>query len=367
MKARSYLGTSGILWLLIIGLVVSACGTQGSPTVPEAPRLEQAALPSGSLVAWGDEWDDVGQLNDTPTGTGFVAVAAGGYHNVALRSDGSLVSWGNNWNGQVSNTPTGTGFVAVAGGGVHSVALRSDGSLVSWGNNDLGQVSDTPTGTGFVAVAAGLYHSVAIQSAPPADTTPPTITLTTPADGATYLLNEVVHADYSCEDEEGGSGLASCEGTVAHGAAIDTGSVGSKSFSVDAADNAGNTNPLAHGYSVVYDFSGFLQPVDKLPTVNRVKAGQGVPVRFSLSGNQGLGILAAGFPKSAQISCNFTNGVDDVTETVTAGSSSLSYDAAADRYTYVWKTEKSWAGSCRQLTLKFIDGQEYKANFNFTK
>ncbi|HEY7628136.1 MAG TPA: ExeM/NucH family extracellular endonuclease, partial [Ilumatobacteraceae bacterium] len=46
-----------------------------------------------------------------------------------------------------------------------------------------------------------------------------------------------------------------------------------------------------------YDFSGFFQPVDNLPTTNTVKAGQAVPVKFSLNGNQGLDIFAMGYPK----------------------------------------------------------------------
>ena len=53
--------------------------------------------------------------------------------------------------------------------------------------------------------------------------------------------------------------------------------------------------------------------------------------------------------------------LDDVEQTVTAGGSSLSYDAASDRYTYVWKTDKAWAGQCRQLVLKFPAGSVHAA------
>ncbi|WP_156890657.1 PxKF domain-containing protein [Meiothermus rufus] len=38
-----------------------------------------------------------------------------------------------------------------------------------------------------------------------------------------------------------------------------------------------------------------------------------------------------------------------------------------DRYTYPWKTEKSWAGSCRQVVVRYTDGTTYRANFNFVK
>jgi hypothetical protein len=52
---------------------------------------------------------------------------------------------------------------------------------------------------------------------------------------------------------------------------------------------------------------------------------------------------------------------------VTAGGSSLSYDATSGQYTYVWKTDKSWGKNCRQFVIKFKDGSYQRADFNFTK
>ena len=54
-----------------------------------------------------------------------------------------------------------------------------------------------------------------------------------------------------------------------------------------------------------------------------------------------------------------------VKATVSAGSSSLAYDAASETYSYVWKTDKAWKGSCRQLVLGFADGSFQRANFMF--
>ncbi len=48
---------------------------------------------------------------------------------------------------------------------------------------------------------------------------------------------------------------------------------------------------------------------------------------------------------------------------MTAGSSGLSYDPATDTYTYVWKTNKAWAGPCRQLILGLNDGTFHVAFF----
>ena len=198
-----------------------------------------------------------------------------------------------------------------------------------------------------------------------ADTTPPTITITTPAENATYLLGQTINAEYACQDETGGSGLASCVGDVPTGSPIDTSSVGARTFTVNATDNTGNASSASVSYSVIYNFSGFFSPVDNLPVLNTVKAGRAIPVKFSLGGDQGLDIFAAGYPKVQQIACASSAPGDAIEETVTSGGSSLQYDPASDTYTYVWKTQKSWAGTCRQLIVKLDDGTEYVANFKF--
>jgi len=116
--------------------------------------------------------------------------------------------------------------------------------------------------------------------------------------------------------------------------------------------------------SVLYNFSGFFQPIDNLPTFNVVKAGSAVPVKFSLNGDHGLDIFAAGFPQSQPIACESGAPVDSIEETVTAGGSSLSYDPLTDQYIYVWKTQKGWTG-CRQLIVQLNDGTTHTANFQF--
>lgn len=112
-------------------------------------------------------------------------------------------------------------------------------------------------------------------------------------------------------------------------------------------------------------FSGFLAPVDPMPVVNVVKAGRAVPVKFKLGGNRGLDIFADGYPASRQVACDTQSAVSDVEETVTAGGSSLTYDAASDTYTYVWKTSAAWAGTCRQFVLGLNDDTAHVASFRF--
>jgi hypothetical protein len=120
--------------------------------------------------------------------------------------------------------------------------------------------------------------------------------------------------------------------------------------------NFGRANPIA--------FSGFGAPVDRAPVRNGMKAGSAVPLKFSLGGNRGLGIFAPGSPSSQAVTCNTSVPLDDVEQTVTAGASSLSYNAAIDSYSYTWKTQKTWTG-CRKLTLTFTDGSVQEAIFQF--
>jgi hypothetical protein len=95
---------------------------------------------------------------------------------------------------------------------------------------------------------------------------------------------------------------------------------------------------------------------------NVSKAGSAVPLKFSLHGNQGLAIFAQGYPMSQQVLA--TGSFTDNTVAATAGESGLSYDAASDQYTYVWKTNKEWSGQNRQVVLELNDGVTYiRANF----
>ena len=88
-------------------------------------------------------------------------------------------------------------------------------------------------------------------------------------------------------------------------------------------------------------------------------------MKFSLQGDHGLDIFDTGYPKSQRIACDTSLPMDTIEQTVTAGASSLSYDAAKDLYVYVWKTDKAWAGTCRQLTVKLNDSTVHVANFKF--
>jgi hypothetical protein len=116
-----------------------------------------------------------------------------------------------------------------------------------------------------------------------------------------------------------------------------------------------------------YNFSGFFQPVDNVPTLNVAKAGSAIPVKFSLGGDQGLGIFRPGYPQVTTVSCSTSSPTDVIETTVTAGSSSLQYDSTADQYSYVWKTSSNWAGTCVQFDLGLNDGSTHSFLVQFKR
>jgi beta-glucosidase len=117
-------------------------------------------------------------------------------------------------------------------------------------------------------------------------------------------------------------------------------------------------------FRVTYRFDGFRDPVSNPPALNKANAGSSVPLKFGLGGDVGLNVLASGSPTSRPINC--TSGQPTgAPATPTVGLGGLSYDPTRDEYSYGWKTEKSWAGSCRELTLALTDGTTHVARFTF--
>ena len=181
---------------------------------------------------------------------------------------------------------------------------------------------------------------------------------------------EDLNASFTCTVNYGdGSGdLAGVvNGTTCNGPAHAYATFGTYTVTVHVTDQFGVTGSNSASHAVIFNWAGFFQPVDNLPELNVAKAGSGIPVKFSLGGDKGLNIFATGFPKSNKIVCDSSEPVDAIEQTVTAGTSSLQYDPLTGQYTYVWKTDKTWAGTCRQLVVKLVDGMTYMANFKFTK
>jgi uncharacterized repeat protein (TIGR01451 family) len=139
--------------------------------------------------------------------------------------------------------------------------------------------------------------------------------------------------------------------------------VGETIVTVTATDAHNNSTQATFKVKVLYNFTGFFSPVANPPVVNNVNAGRAIPLKFSLSGSKGLGIFAAGYPVSQQVACDSSALLSDLEGTETSGGSTLTY--SPDQYQYNWKTEGSWAGQCRVLSVKLNDGSTHTALFKF--
>ena len=208
--------------LLAIGSqAMAGCRANGAPTTQERTMNRGATIASSAegsevvttLKAWGNNHD--GQLGDQTNGNDrtrpvkviglrrakIEAIAAGASHTLALKSDGTVLAWGYNRDGELGNgtnednpspmrvkdfhDPTShlSGVRAIAAGSAHSLALKDDGTVWAWGSNasDLdktqvtGQLGDdaltsseTPVkvgglGGGVEAIAAGASHALALK------------------------------------------------------------------------------------------------------------------------------------------------------------------------------------------------------------
>ena len=201
------------------------------------------------------------------------------------------------------------------------------------------------------AFDGAINHGTATVSYKVVDRTPPQITITTPAEGASYLVGEAITPVYSCHDDVDGARL-SCRATP-----IDT-APGTHVFRVDAVDSAGNSASASTSYSVRYAFAGFYSPLVSEPASADARAGDTVPVKFSLDGDRGLDVLT----RAAWRPCFVTSG--DSGDSSTAFGS-LSYNPRPDRYTFMWQTDKAWAGSCREVFLVLRDGTSHAALVTF--
>ena len=113
----------------------------------------------GTVVAVGDNDDD---LCDVSGWKDIVAISAGSNRIVGIKSDGTVVAVGANYDGEIDVSGW-KDIVAVSAGGTHTVGLKSDGTVIAVGYNGLGQC-DVSGWKDIVAIAAGDDHTVGLKS-----------------------------------------------------------------------------------------------------------------------------------------------------------------------------------------------------------
>jgi len=162
-----------------------------------ATTATAAIKTDGTLWTWGTNIDGslgyTGPNTSSPTqtvsgGTDWAQVSCGQFHMAAIKTDGTLWTWGRNSNGQLGDgtttaksSPTqtisgGTDWAEVSCGNDYVVAVKTDGTLWSWGSNNKGQLGNNTTtkksspiqtvagGTDWVIADGGFDHTAAIKT-----------------------------------------------------------------------------------------------------------------------------------------------------------------------------------------------------------
>jgi hypothetical protein len=195
------------------------------------------------------------------------------------------------------------------------------------------------------------------------DNTKPTVSFAGgPAAGSSHVFGSVPAAP-TCSASDDLSGLNGSCTVTGYGTAV-----GTHTVTATATDRAGNTETAALTYTVLpWTLSGFYSPVDMNGVVNTVKAGLVVPLKFEVfAGPAGTAektttdaIAVGGFKVTTSTACSSSSAFDEIEELVSAGSTSLRYDATAGQFIQNWQTPKTVG--CFKVEMKAADGVTTKS------
>jgi autotransporter-associated beta strand protein len=328
--AQAVAGAGGLTKQGSGALTLSASNTYGGATDVQSGALAVTGAITGGLTVE----------------SGASAIVSGTVNGaLTLQSGGSLSCNGGTLNGGVINNggsvaggPAAPSAVSASGGSgqatVSFTPATPNCSPVSY------TVTASPggaqaTGTGSPITVSGLgsgAHTFVVTASNPIGTSsasptsnsvpvPPSASLTIPAGGASYLQGQAVDSSFSCSEGVGGSGISSCVDQSGHasGAAIDTSTPGSHTYTVTATSDDGLTGTSRVMYTVAASPAVSIVTPGTGATYTK---GQVVDSRFTCSeGAGGPGIAActdqAGHDSAAPID---TSTVGPHTYRVTATS-----------------------------------------------
>ena len=121
----------------------------------------------------------------------------------------------------------------------------------------------------------GMYFGTGVDHAPPI------VTIAAPVDGAVYVLDTVALAEYRCDDQPAGSGVATCIGTIPSHGNLDTTIVGLHTFTVTGTDLLGASSTQSNSYHVVF----VVEPL--YDTSHARNSGATIPIRVRLANAAG--------------------------------------------------------------------------------
>ncbi len=240
-----------------------------------------------------------------------------------------------------------------------------------------GATSTTLTFTPVLTDNGNQYRAVFTNTAGTATSTAATLTVIlitlSPASLPNGLVGVSYHQTITANNGSAPYTFAVTSGALPTGLVLSSGgvlsgtptAVGSFSFVVTATDAHSETGSQSYTIVVQYNFFGFFFPVRNPPAINYALAGGVSLLPFSLGGNRGLGILAAGSPVSQGIDCGTFAPLTPAVPIVSGGRTGLYFTPFADLYFYSWQTQRAWANSCRSFTLTLKDGTAHVAYFHF--
>lgn len=217
------------------------------------------------------------------------------------------------------------------------------------------------TDTASAAVAGGCRNNAGIPGQSTYfyrfDGTPPQLAPTVVP--GTVALHGSATASPNATDNLSGIDTESC-------GALDTSMVGTHTVECQATDRAGNPATASVSYSVAYGFSGFEQPVDASAR-NVAKAGRTIPLKWRVTDGVGNPVtnLTSVTVSATTLPCSIGATTDQIEEYASGGSGLQ--DLGGGLYQFNWSVPKSYAGSCKTMSLNLGDGVQRTADFEFTK